>query len=421
VSRWHVASLFHRVADQPQLRPFRSGDFRLLWIGMAASLLGDGVLFVAMPWLVLSLEESTAALALTGTVMAVASLPAALFAGVLTNRFGARRVMLAGDAIRAVVLAVIGVLGLSGSLALWHVIAGLAVVAAGEAIFIPAFGAMVQSVVAERDLVGANAADQVIRPLMWRLIGPALGGLLVAAVGASSVFILDALTFVVSFGCLLKVGAEREPVARDGRVLAEMVGGWLFVWRTRWLFYAFAAGSLSVIFVMGPWNVLVPFLVRNGMDRGAEIYGLILSVGGIGQVIGAAIVGRGSVGERTLVTLYFAWAVTAGGMLGFAVGTSLLPALVGSFVINAALAVSAVLWGAVVQTAVPRTYVARVFGIDWTLSQLLTPVSYIMASSLAGLTSARTALFVAAVAGLTCIPAVLVAKQARRLLVVSPA
>jgi len=405
-----------RLANQPQLRPFRSRDFRFLWLGLATSLLGDGMLFVAMPWLVLSLSDTTAALATIGVAMAVAALPAALLAGALVNRFGARRVMLFGDGSRAVVLVLIGLLDLTDRLTLWQVAVGLAVFAAGEAVFIPAFGAMVQSVVVEGDLIGANAADQILRPLMWRLIGPALGGLLVAGVGAGMVFFLDALTFAVSFCCLLAIGAERGPTVRAGTsMLADTVAGWHYVWRTRWLFYAFVAGSISVIFVMGPWNVLVPYFVRTDMQRGAEIYGLILSVGGIGQAAGALLVGRSRMSRSTLVVLYLAWAVTAGGLIGFTVGARLLPALIGSFVINAALAVSAVLWGAVLQTAVPRAFVARVFGIDWALAQLLTPISYVLASSFAGVTSTRTGLLVAAVGGLACVPAVLVFRSARRL------
>src|SRR5829696_2829283 len=145
-----------RLANQPQLRPFRSRDFRFLWLGLATSLFGDGMLFVAMPWLVLSLSDTTAALATIGVAMAVAALPAALLAGALVNRFGARRVMLFGDGSRAVVLVLIGLLDVTDRLTLWQVAVGLAVFAAGEAVFIPAFGAMVQSVVIEDDLIGAN-------------------------------------------------------------------------------------------------------------------------------------------------------------------------------------------------------------------------------------------------------------------------
>ncbi|MFD0391973.1 MFS transporter [Streptomyces nogalater] len=153
-----------RIRRSAQLRPFGERNFRYLWSGFAVSLLGDGMMFVALPWLVLSLNDSTTALAAIGVVMAVSALPAALLAGIWVNRYGARRVMLAGDMLRAVVLASIGLLGLTDSLTTWYLYVGLAVFSAAEAVFVPAFNTMVQSLVPAEHLVGANSVDQVIRP-----------------------------------------------------------------------------------------------------------------------------------------------------------------------------------------------------------------------------------------------------------------
>ncbi|GAA2221706.1 MFS transporter [Streptomyces nogalater] len=405
-----------RIRRSAQLRPFGERNFRYLWSGFAVSLLGDGMMFVALPWLVLSLNDSTTALAAIGVVMAVSALPAALLAGIWVNRYGARRVMLAGDMLRAVVLASIGLLGLTDSLTTWYLYVGLAVFSAAEAVFVPAFNTMVQSLVPAEHLVGANSVDQVIRPLMWRLIGPALGGAVVARSSADWVFVADSLTFVASFGFLLKVRAEREPVQREPRsLLVESLDGFRYVWRHKWLLYAFAAGAVTVICVMGPWNVLVPFILHGDVAHGAETYGLVLAVGGVGQIIGALVVGGRSLDRRSLLWLYLAWGGMAGGLAGFAFDASLVPALIGSFVINAALAISAVLWGALLQSAVSRAYVARMFGIDWALSQVLVPISYSLTGAFAGMTSTGTTLLVAAVGGLICVPAVLVVRQARRI------
>ncbi|MFF4415463.1 MFS transporter [Streptosporangium sp. NPDC001559] len=409
-------TLLSRMADRPQLRPFRIRDFRYLWAGFAVSLLGDGMMFVALPWLVLSMSNTATALASIGVVMALAALPAALLAGALVNRLGARRVMLAGDLCRAVTLAALGLLGMADLLTGWWLLCGLALFSAAEAVFVPAFATMVQSLVPPEHLVGANSADQAIRPLMWRLVGPVVGGALVANYSADWVLLLDAGTFVVSFLFLLRVGTERSPGPGDGaNLLADSLGGWRYAWRHRWLLYAFSAGAVAVVCVMGPWNVLVPYVLRNEIGGGAEMYGLVLAVGGVGQVAGALLVGGRPLDRRTLTLLYLAWGVMAGGLAGFAVHSSPWPALAGSFVINAALAVSTVLWGALLQSAVPRDQVARVFGIDWALSQVLVPISYSVAGALADTTSTRTALLVAALGGLVCVPAMLIVKSARRM------
>ncbi|MFF8288713.1 MFS transporter [Streptomyces sp. NPDC016309] len=411
------AALLSRLADRPQLQPFRDRNFRLLWAGFASSLLGDGMMFVALPWLVLSLSNTTSALATIGVVMALTALPVALVAGACVNRYGARLVMLTGDLVRALVLAAIGVLGMLDLLTTWHLLVGLAVFSAAEAAFVPAFNTMVQSLVPAEYLVGANAADQVVRPLMWRLIGPVAGGALVATTGAEWVFVLDAATFLVSFGFLLAVGAERRPQGErtPAGLLAESLDGLRYVRAHPWLLYAFTAGAVTVICVMGPWNVLVPYVLHNDMARGAGAYGLVLAVGGVGQIAGALAVGAKSLDGRALVSLYLAWGVMAGGLVGFTFHSSLLPALIGSFVINAALAVSAVLWGALLQTAVPRAYVSRMFGIDWALSQVLVPLSYSLTGAFASTTSTSTALLVAALGGLIGVPAVLLVRPARRI------
>ncbi|GHJ37182.1 MFS transporter [Streptomyces sp. TS71-3] len=417
MTRERRSALLTRIGRPAQLQPFRERNFRYLWAGFAVSLLGDGMMFVALPWLVLSLSDTTTALAAIGVVMAVTALPAAILAGTWVNRYGARRVMLAGDLLRAGILASIGLLSLTDSLPTWYLYVGLAVFSAAEAAFVPAFNTMVQSLVRAEHLVGANSVDQIIRPLMWRLIGPALGGALVARSGADWVFVADALTFVVSFGFLLGVGAERGPLEQQepGSLLAQSVDGFRYMWRQKWLLYAFAAGAVTVICVMGPWNVLVPFILHGDAAHGAETYGLVLAVGGVGQIGGAILVGGRSLDRWTLLWLYLAWGAMAGGLVGFAFDASLVPALIGSFVINAALAVSAVLWGALLQSAVSRAYVARMFGIDWALSQVLVPISYSLTGAFAGITSTGTTLLVAAVGGLICVPAVLVVRQARHI------
>lgn len=401
---------------QPPLRPFRSGDFRLLWTGFAVSLLGDGMLFVALPWLVLTLHDSTGALAAVGVGMAVSSVPAALLVGSLINRLGARRVMLASDLLRGLVLLSIGVLSVVGSLTLWQVVVAMMVFAVGDALFVPALSTMVQSVVSREDLVGANAADQIIRPIAWRLVGPVLGGLLVAGVGVGWVLLIDAATFGLSACCLLGVRAERDRAAEpETGLVADAIEGWRYAWRNRWLFWAFVAGGVSVICVMGPWNVLVPYFVRNELHHGAGTYGLIVAVGGIGQLAAGILISRTEISPRTVIVLYVAWGMIAGGLLGFSLAVSLVAAIIGSLVINAALAVSTVIWGALLQTVVSRQYVARVFGIDWALAQILTPVSYVAAGALGAATSTRFALGVAAVVGLVVVPSFLLVRAARQL------
>ena len=158
------------------LRPLEVRDFRLLWSGLAISLIGDGIFFVALPWQVLELSNSPTALALVGAVWTVPMVVFLLLGGVIADRFDRRRVMLTADAIRLVANATLGVLSVTGHVELWHVFLLAALYGVGEALFFPAFSALVPEIVPTQLLVQANSLDSFVRPLGAQLLGPAVGG-----------------------------------------------------------------------------------------------------------------------------------------------------------------------------------------------------------------------------------------------------
>jgi len=163
------------------LRPLRLRDFALLWSGMTVSLLGDGMYYVAIAWQVLELDNRPTAMSFVGIAWVVPQLVLMVFGGVLTDRIERRRMMMAADLIRAAAVGAIGVLAVMGALQLWHVLALVVLFAIGDAVFWPAFTAIVPEIVPAAELVQANSLDYFIRPAT-RLVGPALGGLVVATV-----------------------------------------------------------------------------------------------------------------------------------------------------------------------------------------------------------------------------------------------
>ncbi len=184
------------------LAPLGLRDFRLLWTGMVASLLGDGVFVVAVAWQVYQLSGAPAALAAVGVATSLPQIVLLLAGGVVSDRFDRRRVMIASDLVRGASVATIGVLAIVGSLTL-AVLIGLVVAYGGAtAFFGPAFDAIVPGLVPSAQLTEANALDQFMRPTAQRLAGPALGGAVVAVAGAGYGFLFDAATFTVSVVCV---------------------------------------------------------------------------------------------------------------------------------------------------------------------------------------------------------------------------
>ena len=128
-------------------RPLQIRDFRLLWSGLVVSLIGDGMFLIAMAWQVYALSDSPSALAMVGLSMSIPHLLFLLIGGVVTDRLDRRKVMIGADLVRGLAVGALGVLAISGNIALWHIVALVAVYGAGTAFFGPAFDAIVPDVV----------------------------------------------------------------------------------------------------------------------------------------------------------------------------------------------------------------------------------------------------------------------------------
>ena len=268
------------------LRPLRIRDFALLFGGTTVSLFGDGIYIVALAWQVYDLSNVPTALSAVGVAWTLPMVIFLLIGGVLGDRFDRRRLMIAGDAIRAVAIAAIAVLALAGVIELWHVIAFTVLYGVGEAIFAPNFQAVVPDVVPQRLLVEANSLQQLAEPVAFRFAGPAIGGLLVAAFGTGAAFAVDASTFVVSMVCV----ALMRPltVAREdsgASVLEDIREGTRFVRSQPWLWGTLLSAALTLLLFLGPFEVLLPFIVRNELGGDADVLGVILGASGVGAIV----------------------------------------------------------------------------------------------------------------------------------------
>jgi MFS family permease len=376
----------------------RIRDFALLWAGMSVSLVGDGVYFVALAWQVYDLSGSPTALSIVGVAW---TLPLALFVllgGVVTDRVERRRVMIAADLVRAFAVAVIGVLSVTGVVELWHLVVMAAVFGTGEAFFGPAFSSIVPQIVPRELILQANALDQFVRPLGFMLLGPALGGWIVATLGPGEAFLLDALTFLVS--ALALVLLHPRPLApREGpsSLLRDLREGFTFVRTRPWLWATLVAAAIFLLAYWGPIDVLVPYRVRNELGGGADDYGLILAFGGLGSIAAAVLVGRRGLPGRALTFAYFVWAFGSLALVGLGVGTAVWQLMGFMFVESALFTAGIVVWGTLMQTHVPGALLGRVSSLDWFVSTSLVPISFALTGPVSGVLGVQTTLVLAGV------------------------
>ena len=360
------------------LRPLRERDFALLWTGMTVSLLGDGIYLVAVAWQVYDLSNDPTALSLVGLSWTVGMVAFLLTGGIVSDRVERRRVMIGADLVRAGVLAAIAALALTGVIEVWHLVALVVLFGAGEAFFGPAFGALIPDVVSAERLVEANALDQLVRQAAARLAGPALGGFVVALVGAGSAFAIDAATFVVSAAFLVRMRPrERGEMAVRSTVLTELREGWTEVRSRDWIWVIILAFSVALLMSFGPWQTLGPTVSIENYDTRAT-FGIAASVLGLGTIIGAVIGFRWRPRHpmRAGMLLTLPWPVS---LAAFALGLPE-PLVLPLFLLDGiGVALFGIWWETALAERVPPHMLSRVTAYDWMGSLALLPLGYVLA------------------------------------------
>jgi MFS family permease len=365
------------------LRPLRHRDFRLLWTGLAVSLIGSGLWLVALAWQVIELGGGPTELSLVTALYSVGLLAFVLVGGIAADRLPQRLVMLAADLVRAAILLVLGWLSLTGDLRIWHLAAGGLVVGAGEAFFIPSYTAILPHLLPESELLAANGLEGTLRPLAQQATGPVLGGVAVAALSPGVAILTGGLTYLVSAGCLLAMNvrpAKSVPTAPGlASVFADLREGFGYVRRTSWLWATLLFALALVLFIVGPLEVLLPFAIRDNLGGGADEYGLALAAFGVGGAAGALAISSRRLPRRYLTVMILMWGL---GSLPFAVvgvAEALWVMLAALFVVGATYTAAMVIWGTLLQRRVPDGLRGRVSSLDFFVSLALMPVSMAIA------------------------------------------
>ena len=388
-----------RLAVGP-LTPLRHREFRLLWTGMSTSLIGNGILLVALAWQVYDLSGAPAAMSAVGVALSVPQVVTLLLGGVVSDRFDPRRVMLVSDLVRCAVMATLAALSVTGAVRLWEIVVLTAVYGAAAGFFGPAFDALVPRLVAEPDLVAANALDQFVRPVGLQILGPMLGGSVIAIAGTGWAFAADAATFAVSATCLLAMRGSAvrslpEPdMAQDDApsMWVELREGLSYVRRHVWLWGTFLSATFTYLLFVGPTEVLLPYVVKTELGGSAAALGLILTSGGLGAVVAAVTVGWTGLPRRFITFMYGTWAVATLAVAGYGLATATWQLAAACVFVNGLEAAGTVAWATAKQRLVPGRLLGRVSSVDWFVSTALLPLSYAMAAPVAAWIGARLTL-----------------------------
>ncbi|WP_369145026.1 MFS transporter [Streptomyces sp. R44] len=280
-----------------QLRqPLRSRRFRLVWAGEGISILGDLSFEVAFIWLVL--QETGSAATLAGVVLAQA-IPRGvlmLIGGAMTDRLSPRTVMLATHLSRGTAVVALGLASVFDGVQTWQFYAIAVVMGTAEAFFWPASDSIVPSLVEKEDLARANALTG-FNEQGARLLGPVLGGALVASAGATTAIFFNAATFFLAALSLRAVPARpADPEAASpsiAQIRSEIVSGLRYARRSREVRSILLLISAAALSYSGLFSVGLPALSKS-FSESALTLGLLISSWGLGQLAGtiaAAVTG----------------------------------------------------------------------------------------------------------------------------------
>jgi len=372
----------------------RHRDFALLWSGQSVSLIGDGIYTVALALETLRIDNQPLALSL---VLAARLLPTVLLlvvGGVIVDRIPRRFAMLASDSTRGVCVAGIAALVALGSLQIWELVVLSVLFGAADALFYPASTAVTPEILPAELLVQGSALNHTSQTVAQNLIGPALGGLVVAALGYEWGFVIDAASFVVSAGCVIAMASRPRPEPSGHSALADAREGLRYVRSQRWLWVSLVGAGLANFVAFSPLAVLVPLLVRNVLDQGPVALGLVLATGGVGGGMTALVVARFGAPRLRITWMWGGWAVAGGAIVLLALAPNVWVAGVGVFVVISGLMLGNVLWSPMMQELVPPELLGRASSVDWLVSLSLSPLGVLVAGVAAGVIGTRTTLLV---------------------------
>lgn len=345
------------------LAPFASRDFRTLWSATVVSNFGGMIQAVAAAWMMTQLTDSPTLIAL---VQASNTLPIMLFAlvsGALADLFDRRKLMLLAQGLMFAASALLAVVAWLGLLTPWVLLSMTFLIGVGAAIYNPPWQASMGDLVPRRDLPAAVTLNSVGFNLM-RGIGPAAGGLIVAAWGGAVAFLLNAISYLPLLGAFVRW----QPPARAPRTvprepfMAAVLGGLRYVALSPNLVRVLLRGGLfgfSAVSVLS----LLPLVAKDHTEAGSLLYGALLGCFGIGALAGAALNPRvrDRFDNENIVRMSFAAFALSALVLAktgnvFVIGLGLLPA-------GAAWVLALSLFNVTVQLSTPRWVVARALAL----------------------------------------------------------
>jgi MFS family permease len=389
----------HELTASPFVRAFRHRNYRLFFGGQLISLTGTWMQSVAESWLVFRLTGSSALLGLSSFASLAPVFLFATLGGTIADRAHRHRIIVITQSVSMVLPLVLAALTFTHTVRVWHVFILAGCLGVVNAFDIPARQAFLVEMVGRDDLMNAIALNSSMVNGA-RVVGPAVAGLLVAAIGEGWCFLLNGLSYIaVITGLLMMEVPHRSRQTSRGSPWRDTIAGFRFVVRTAPVRALLVL--LGVISFAGmPYSVLMPVFAESILHGGARGLGLLMGASGVGALGGALSLVRRS-GVRGLGT----WVAVASASFGIAlIGFSLsrvfwLSALL-LIPVGASMMVEMASSNTLIQAMVPNELRGRVMAVYSMMFMGMAPFGALFAGWLAGRVGAPQTV---AIGGVICV------------------
>lgn len=390
--------------------PFRHRSYRRLGSALVLTSFGSGVWIVALVWEVIRIGGGASALSAVTTAGAVGVVLPALLGGVVADRVPQKLILVVTTSVELLGMTLVAVLSFTDLTRLWHLAAVAFVAGMAMAFYYPAYSAWLPALVPEEDLLAVNGFEGMVRPTIGQALGPAVAGAVVGASSSSAAISVAAASYLGGLLVLLLVpltAVRRDlPTAAEGApggaghalrtALADMREGFAYMVRTPWLLATLLFASVMVLVMMGPLEVLVPFLIKDELGGGPGDHAVVMACFGIGGAVGSLVTGSLPMPRRYLTWMNLMWGVGCLPFLAVGFATAVWQVAAAAFLIGVLFSAPMVIWGTLLQRRVPPELLGRVASLDFFVSISLMPVSMAVAGPVADLIGLKATFAIAA-------------------------
>ena len=387
------------------LTPFRHAGYRRLALALVLSSFASGVWIVALVWEVIRIGGGPGQLSVVTTANAVGVLLPALLGGVVADRVPQKLILLGVATVEFTGMTLVAVLSLTDTTQIWHLAAVSFATGVGMAFYYPAYSAWLPALVPESDLLAVNGFEGMVRPAIGQAIGPGVAGFVVGILSAGAAVSVAATASLLALLALATV--PPTPVRRDLAALAvghpvvsavrDMREGFGYMVRTPWLLSSLLFVSLMLLLIMGPFEVLIPFLIKGRLEGGPSDHAIVMAAFGIGGALGSLGMASVTMPRRYLTLMNLMWGVGCLPLVAIGFAPSVAVVVVAALVLGAMFSAPMVIWGTLLQTRVPAHMLGRVASLDFFVSVSLMPISMALAGPVSEAIGIRTTFLVAGI------------------------